>query len=101
MGDMELVFDKLFDFMNRHNICCAEDVYQCDSVNEACVDFVAELVSIVLEGGMSSDRALGTVEELKVASDKQVATTAHIFGDGYADGHLVYDTYEARLERYT
>lgn len=38
-------------------------------------------------------RALGTVEELKEAREKQVAKKPNIEGDGYADGHLVYDTW--------
>ena len=39
-------------------------------------------------------RALGPVEELRKASEKQIAKRADLSGDGYADGHLVYDTYE-------
>ena len=38
-------------------------------------------------------RALGTVEELKEAREKQIPQTPCIEGDGYADGHLVYDTW--------
>jgi rubrerythrin len=38
-------------------------------------------------------RALGTVEELKEAREKQIPKTPNIEGDGYADGHLVYDTW--------
>lgn len=38
-------------------------------------------------------RALGTVEELKEAKEKQIPQTPCIEGDGYADGHLVYDTW--------
>ena len=45
-----LIFDRLCKFMNEHHIECAEDVYQRDSVNEDCVDFVAELVELMLEG---------------------------------------------------
>ena len=44
-----LLFDKLCEFMNKHNISCGEDVVQRDSVNLACADFVAELVDIMLE----------------------------------------------------
>ena len=38
-------------------------------------------------------RALGTVEELKKAREKQIPATPCIEGDGYADGYLVYDTW--------
>lgn len=41
---------KLHSFIEEHEISCAEDVYQRDSVNEDCVDFVAELVELILEG---------------------------------------------------
>lgn len=39
-------------------------------------------------------RAIGTVEECWAAVEKQAAKIADLSGDGYADGHLVYDTYE-------
>ena len=46
----EAAIVRLHDFMEEHGIKCAEDVYQRDSVNEECVDFVAELVELMLEG---------------------------------------------------
>lgn len=39
-------------------------------------------------------KAIGTPEECRAALEKQKAKIADLFGDGYADGHLVYDTYE-------
>lgn len=39
-------------------------------------------------------RAIGTVEECRAAVEKQKAKICNLSGDGYADGHLVYDTYE-------
>ncbi len=41
---------KLHGFIEEHNITCVEDVYQHDSINEECVDLVAELVEMILEG---------------------------------------------------
>lgn len=38
-------------------------------------------------------RELGNVEELKEAKEKQTPKIPNIEGDGYADGHLVYDTW--------
>ena len=39
-------------------------------------------------------RALGTVEELKEAREKQVAKSPTLEGDGYCpEGNLVYDTW--------
>lgn len=46
----ELAVVKLHDFIEEHNITCVEDVYQRDSINEECVDLVAELVEKILEG---------------------------------------------------
>lgn len=50
MNKEEIVFDRLCEFINDHDVNCVEDVYQRDSVNESCVELVAELVNIVLEG---------------------------------------------------
>lgn len=49
MDKATMLFDKMCQFMNRHDINCVETVYQCDLVNESCVDLVAELVEIMLE----------------------------------------------------
>ncbi len=39
-------------------------------------------------------RALGTVEELREAREKQRVKTPYIWGDGYSDGYPVYDMYD-------
>ena len=38
-------------------------------------------------------RAIGTVEECREAAEKQIPKTPDYEGDGYADGHMVYDTW--------
>lgn len=38
-------------------------------------------------------RAIGTPEECRAATEKQKAKKPDFEGDGYADGHLVYDTW--------
>ena len=38
-------------------------------------------------------RAIGTVEECRAAVEKQNGKKPDFEGDGYADGHLVYDTW--------
>lgn len=38
-------------------------------------------------------RAIGTLEECRAAVEKQTAMRPDYEGDGYADGHLVYDTW--------
>ena len=43
----EQVLAKVHEFIDENDIVCAEDVYQRDSVNELCVDFVEELVEIL------------------------------------------------------
>lgn len=40
----------LHEFIEEHDITCVEDVYQRDSVNEECVDLVAELVDAIVLG---------------------------------------------------
>ncbi len=34
-------------FVSKHDVDCGESVTQIDSVNEDCVDFVAELIDLV------------------------------------------------------
>ena len=38
-------------------------------------------------------RQIGTVEECRAAVEKQTAKKPDYEGDGYSDGHLVYDTW--------
>lgn len=38
-------------------------------------------------------RAIGTLEECRAAVEKQTARRPDYEGDGYSDGHLVYDTW--------
>ena len=38
-------------------------------------------------------RAIGTLEKCRAAVEKQTAKKPDYEGDGYADGHLVYDTW--------
>lgn len=49
MSKETIIFDKLCDFINRHNVSCPEDVHQRDSVNLECVELVADMVEIVME----------------------------------------------------
>lgn len=49
MDKTTMLFEKVCQFMNEHDVSCVEDVFQRDSVNESCVDLVGELVEIVLE----------------------------------------------------
>lgn len=44
-----MIFEKLCDFINKHDVSCPEDVYQRDSVNFECVDLVANMVEIIME----------------------------------------------------
>lgn len=51
-------------------------------------DYIEEL-----EAEVKEYRAIGTVEECRAAVEKQTARRPDYEGDGYADGHLVYDTW--------
>lgn len=46
-----------------------------------------------LEAEIQQYRAISTVEECRAAVEKQTAKKPDYEGDGYADGHLVYDTW--------
>lgn len=46
-----------------------------------------------LEAEIQQYRAIGTPEECRAAVEKQTARRPDYEGDGYADGHLVYDTW--------
>ena len=43
----EQAIARLHRFIEEYDISCTEDIYQRDSVNEECVDLVAELVEIL------------------------------------------------------
>ena len=51
-------------------------------------DYIEEL-----EAEVKEYRAIGTVEECRAAVENQTAKKPDYEGDGYADGHLVYDTW--------
>lgn len=46
-----------------------------------------------LEAEVEEYRTIGTPEECRAAVEKQTARRPDYEGDGYADGHLVYDTW--------
>ncbi len=56
--------------------------------SEACDMAISALEEI------QQHRALGTVEELQEAREKQMSKTPYIWGDGYSDGYPVYDMYD-------
>ena len=47
---------------------------------------------LVMVEELKQYRAIGTPEECRAAVEKQTARRPDYEGDGYADGHLVYDT---------
>lgn len=51
-------------------------------------DYIEEL-----EAEVKEYRTIGTPEECRAAVEKQTARRPDYEGDGYADGHLVYDTW--------
>ena len=46
-----------------------------------------------LEAELEEYRTIGTPEECRAAVEKQTAKKPDYEGDGYSDGHLVYDTW--------
>lgn len=53
------VLTKLNEFIEDNNISCKEDISQIDSINEQCVDLVAELVEII-----KGDKKRMTIDEV-------------------------------------
>ena len=49
MDKATMIYDKVCEFMDEYDVGCVEDIYQRDSVNEASVDLVGELVAIMVE----------------------------------------------------
>ncbi len=43
------VLNKIYKFVEDNQIDCVETVYQQDSVNEQCLDLVADIVDIILQ----------------------------------------------------
>lgn len=43
------VLNKIYKFVEDNKIDCVETVYQQDSVNEQCLDLVADIVDIILQ----------------------------------------------------
>ena len=68
------------EFANRSTQICVN----CDHKDE----YIEEL-----EAEVEEYRAIGTLEECRAAMEKQTAKRPDYEGDGYADGHLVYDTW--------
>lgn len=68
------------EFANRSTQICVN----CDHKDE----YIEEL-----EAEIEQYRAIGTLEECRAAMEKQTAKRPDYEGDGYADGHLVYDTW--------
>ena len=61
-------------------------------VNEEYWQELMEMAIKALED-VQKYRAIGTPEECRAAVEKQTAKKPDYEGDGYADGHLVYDTW--------
>lgn len=55
--------------------------------------YLADEVAIKALEEIQKYREIGTVEECRVAVEKHIPKRPDIEGDGYADGHLVYDTW--------
>lgn len=68
------------EFANRSTQICVN----CDHKDE----YIEEL-----EAEVEEYRAIGTLEECRAAMEKQTEKRPDYEGDGYADGHLVYDTW--------
>lgn len=78
--------EVLSDF-NKQVSAKADGAYQSTIGEMACKVAIKALQEI------QKYQAIGTVEECQEAREKQKAKKPDYEGDGYADGHLVYDTW--------
>lgn len=72
-----MTVQEVIEYLEQHGFIA-------DEVKDMCIEALVQVEQY---------SALGTVEELKEAREKQIPQTPCIEGDGYADGHLVYDTW--------
>ena len=61
------------------------------SIDQEFVDTLYIAIKAIEE--LQQYRAIGTLEECRTAVAKQIAQTPDFEGDGYSDGHIVYDTW--------
>ena len=87
LAELMLIMPKVFAakrkslgeyYSNLEN--CKKEIQSCEVAIKALED-------------VQQYRAIGTPEECRVAMEKQTAKRPDYEGDGYADGHLVYDTW--------
>lgn len=75
--------NEAIEFMKRY--------LDADCYTDKCVN--AHNIAINALEEIQKYRAIGMVEECRSAVEKQTAKRPYYEGDGYADGHLVYDTW--------
>lgn len=78
----------------KSGICCERGTQR--FCKDACmygVDKCAYSMAIKALKEIQQYRALGTVEELREAKEKQIAETPEVEGDGEWNGQIVYDTW--------
>lgn len=62
-------------------------------LDESEMQELSEIIISILQE-IQKYRTIGTVGECRAAMEKQKPKIADIWGDGYADGNLVYDMYD-------
>ncbi len=62
-------------------------------LDESEMQELSEIIISILQE-IQKYRTIGTVGECRAAREKQKPKIADIWGDGYADGNLVYDMYD-------
>lgn len=69
-----------------------QDTYDVCFEDGDCMEWLEEVANKLEE--LEIYRKIGTAEECRAAVEKHKAKKANLYGDGYADGKLVYDTYK-------
>lgn len=87
LAELMLIMPKVFAAKRKSLGEYYSNLENCKKEIQACEIAVKALEEV------QQYRAIGTPEECRAAVEKQTAKKPDYEGDGYSDGHLVYDTW--------
>uniref|UniRef100_UPI004056FD8C hypothetical protein n=1 Tax=Acetatifactor sp. TaxID=1872090 RepID=UPI004056FD8C len=92
VSSFKLISDVLDELQQYRAIGTVEDLKSMKENGAFTGVELAQLAAMQMK--LKEYQDVGTVEEFKALKKKNEPKRADLFGDGYADGHLVYDTYK-------
>ena len=80
--------------MNQPNCCCDKHIGKGNEIVRTAEQVMNQKHNLEIAYKIINDyESIGTVEECRKAMEKQKPKAPDYEGDGYADGHIVYDTW--------